>query len=109
MIILFLLLILPGTALASPSVPSYGAELLKGISALIFIVAFFIVSVYFLKKLKIPSRFKSGNIRLIERLYIDNKHYIAIIEVHGRKFIIGVGDSVTLLSEMKEGKDEKDH
>jgi len=36
---------------------------------------------------------------------LDNKHYISIVEIDGREFLIGVGDNVSMLKELKDEKD----
>ncbi len=85
---------------------SYLAYSLKAFGSLLIVLALMFFAMYFLKKLNVSSRFKSGRINVIDRLYIDNKRSIVIAKIDNRVFALGVGENINVITELKEDEDK---
>lgn len=61
---------------------------------------------YIIKKISRGGGVSSSRIKIKNRLYLDNKRYLAVIEVDGREFLIGASDSINILMELKNDDKE---
>jgi flagellar protein FliO/FliZ len=96
----FVLMFLPAVSYAAES-GSYIGYTLKAFGSLLIVVALMFFAMYALKKINIASRFKSSRIKVIDRLYIDNKHSIVIAEIDNAEYVLGVGEDVNLIEKLR--------
>ncbi len=102
------LLLIPNVCFAaSSSGGGYLLYSLKAFGSLLIVLAVLFIGMYLLKKINIASRFKSERISLKDRLYIDNKRYIAIVRVDKEEFVVGVGENINLIAKL--GKDDNEN
>ena len=76
----------------------------KMIVILVLITCAIFVLLYLLKRfrLKALSLKKVAQIRLVSRLHLSPKKFIALVEVSGQWLVLGVGsDSITLLTKLE--------
>ncbi len=83
----------------------YFGYTIKAFGSLILVVGIIFVFFYLTRRLNSLSRASNSRMKVKSRLYLDNKHYISIVEIDGREFLIGVGDNVSMLKELKDEKD----
>ncbi len=70
---------------------------------IIFLVVFFLVSVYFQRKNKRKFSKSFDKVNLIEKAYLDNKLKMYIVEYENKKFIIvDNGNSITISESLSE-------
>ncbi len=105
-VITLLLATFPAICFASPEGGGYLSYSLKAFGSLLIVLAVLFLGMYILKKINIASRFKSNRITLMDKLYIDNKHYIAIVRIDNEEFALGVGENINLIEKL--GKHEND-
>ncbi len=98
-------LTIPAVSFAADN-QSYLAYSLKAFGSLLIVLALMFFAMYFLKKINISSRFKSGRINVIDRLYIDNKRSIVIAKIDNRVFALGVGENINVITELKNNEDK---
>ncbi len=106
MIIFFLLffLFLPTYSYAANI--GYWSYTLKAFGSLILVLGLIVVFFFVLKKINSMGRYSSARIKLKSKLYLDNRHYLAIVEVDGKEMLIGVGESVTILKKLGDDDEE---
>ncbi len=97
----------PSISFASNS-QDYFAYTLKAFGSLIIVIALMLFAIYFLKKINISSRFKSGRINITDRLYIDNKHSIVIVRIDNKTFALGVGENINVITQLETSEGKKD-
>ncbi|WP_022670170.1 flagellar biosynthetic protein FliO [Hippea alviniae] len=102
--ILFFLFFIPSLAFADTNVDYFGYTL-KAFGSLVLVLGIIFVFFYLTKRLNSLSRASNSRIKMKSRLYLDNKHYLSIVEIDKREFLIGVGENVNLLKELKNEKD----
>ncbi len=96
-------LLFPSICFASDS-QSYLAYTLKAFGSLLLVLALMFFAMYFLKKINFSSKFKSGRISVMDRLYIDNKHSIVIVKVDNRVFALGVGENINVITQLDDNE-----
>lgn len=84
----------------------YFSYTLKALGSLILVLGVIVVFFYLLKKISSPSKLSSGRLRLKGRLYLDNKHSLAIVEIDKKELLIGIADNITLLKELDNEKND---
>ena len=85
---------------------SYGFFILQSFAAMAVIIA----GVYFLMRL--VRRWQQGNsknsersVKIIERVSLDPKNYLAVVEYENKRFILGVSDrGINLIHEEDAGE-----
>ncbi len=88
---LFLLLILPGQALAAESL-AMGSALLRMIWALLIVVGVILV-LYALARKRIPfAQPGSGEIRIIETRHLVGRNTLVLVSVRDRTLLLGISN-----------------
>ena len=102
---IFVLLVLFPCAAFADSVHGGGylSYALKSFGSLLIVVSLMFVAMYLLKKANVASRFKSSRMRVIDRLYIDNKHSIVIAEIDDKEYALGVGEGINVIDKLDKG------
>ncbi len=100
------LLLIPAECYASEKI-DYVSYTLKAFGSLLVVLALMFLAVYLLKRINIAGRFKSRDMQIVDKLYIDNKHYIVMVKVRGRLFLLGVGEGIRKIAELTVDGDEK--
>ena len=93
----FLFVLFPVICFAAES-QNYTLYTLKAFGSLLIVLSLMFVAMYVLKKVNVASRFKSSRIKVLDRLYVDNKHSILIVEIDNKEYALGVGDDVSVIS-----------
>ncbi len=96
--IAILFVIFPLACFAADSQQHYAAYTLKAFGSLLIVLSLMFAAMYVLKKVNVASRFKSSRIKVLDRLYVDNKHSILIVEIDDKEYALGVGDDVNVIS-----------
>ncbi len=97
-LVLFFSFVANSAYAASQNSNGYIEYTAKAFGSLMIIVAIMLLALYISKKLNLSNRFKSSKMKVVDRLFLDSKHYIAIVEIEDKIFILGVGESVNLIS-----------
>ncbi len=105
--IFLLVVFFPSIAFADASQGGYLSYVLKSFGSLLIVVSLMFAVVYVLKKINISSRFRSSRIRVVDRLYIDNKHSIVIAEIDNNRYALGVGENINVIDKLDENGYEK--
>ncbi len=103
MIALFVFVFFPLTSYAANG---YAIYTLKAFGSLLVVISLLFIAMYLLKKANIASRFKSSRIKVVDRLFIDNKHSIVIVEIDNREYALGVGEDIKLITKLKDNNEE---
>ncbi len=103
-LLLFAFLTFPLTCYAAGV--NYWGYTLKAFGSLLLVFGLIVAFFYILKKINTMGRYTSARIKLKSKLYLDNKHYVAIVEIDNKEFVLGVGENVTVLKEFGEGSEE---
>lgn len=94
----------PGDASPLPTadLPSYGGLLLKTILALVIVIGLAYASLRWGLPKLLPGRARGGGeIRVLDRQYLDGRRQVVLVKAYGRYLLLGVGDgSITLLTEL---------
>lgn len=94
----------PGDASPIPSadLPSYGTMLLKTVLALIIVIGLAWVFLRWGLARLLPGRgHTTGEMRVLDRLPLDGRRQVVLVQAYGRYLLLGVGDgSTTLLTEL---------
>lgn len=93
----------PGDASPIPSaeLPSYGAMLLKTVLALIIVIGLVWVLLRWGLARLLPGRGRGTEMRVLDRLALDGRRQVVLVQAYGRYLLLGVGDgSTTLLTEL---------
>jgi len=105
MIFLFLLfLFLPENSYGADSI-GYWSYTLKAFGSLLLVLGLIVIFFFVLKKINSMGRYSSARIKLKSKLYLDNKHYLAIVEIDNKEMLVGVGENVTILKEFNHDKE----
>ena len=83
----------------------YWSYTLKAFGSLILVLGLIVVFFFVLKKMNSMGKYSSARIKLKSKLYLDNKHYLAIIEVDNEEMLVGVGENVTILKELEDDEE----
>lgn len=79
----------------------YYSYFLKTLGSLLIILSIIFIIIYFLKKLNVMPKLKSSRIKIIDKLYMDNKHYIIIVEIDNSMYALGVGENINLITKIE--------
>ncbi|GEM_PF-2595952 len=85
----------------------YYSYFLKTLGSLLIILSIIFIIIYFLKKLNVMPKLKSGRIKIVDKLYMDNKHYIIIVEIDRSLYALGVGENVNLITKIENNDQNK--
>ncbi|WP_198014793.1 FliO/MopB family protein [Hippea sp. KM1] len=102
---MFAFFFISSTCYASEA-PDYWGYTLRSLGSLILVLGVIVLFFYIIKKISRGGGVSSSRIKIKNRLYLDNKRYLAVIEVDGREFLIGASDSINILMELKNDDKE---
>lgn len=85
----------------------YYSYFLKTLGSLLIILSIIFIVIYFLKKMNVIPKLKSGRIKVIDKLYMDSKHYIAIVEIDGSLYALGVAENINLITKIENSNQDK--
>lgn len=105
MITFFILLFLFLPSYSYAANIGYWSYTLKAFGSLILVLGLIVVFFFVLKKINSMGRYSSARIKLKSKLYLDNRHYLAIVEIDGKEMLVGIGESVTILKELDDGEE----
>lgn len=106
MIFVFLFfLFLPKNSYAADSI-GYWSYTLKAFGSLLLVLGLIVVFFFVLKKINSLGKYSSARIKLKSKLYLDNRHYLAIVEIDNKEMLVGVGENVTILKEFDNDKED---
>jgi flagellar biosynthetic protein FliO len=96
------LIIFPSPAWAAES-PDMTSALLRTCWALLVVIGLILVLHALSKKRLLPRNSKNSTIKLIEMRPLQPKASLALVEVHGREYLLGVSaDSIHLLADLSD-------
>ncbi|QQE80817.1 flagellar biosynthetic protein FliO [Alicyclobacillus sp. SO9] len=91
---------LEATGLKGPSFSTY----FKGLLWLIVIIILVIITIKFLaRKTQVKQ---TGSIRVLAAHQLAPSKFVEVVEVQGKRYLVGVGDDVTLLADVTEDFDD---
>ena len=85
---------------------NYWSYTFKAFGSLLLVLGLIAVFFFLLKKINSMGKHTSSRIKLKSRLYLDNRRYLAIVEVDGEELLLGVSDNITLLKELEKEHEE---
>jgi len=85
---------------------NYWSYTLKAFGSLLLVLGIIVAFFFILRKINAMGKYSSARIKLKSKLYLDNRHYLAIVEIDNREFLLGIGENVTILKEFYKN-DEK--
>ncbi|RMF94353.1 MAG: hypothetical protein D6734_07955 [Candidatus Schekmanbacteria bacterium] len=87
------------------NIPEFKSNFIESIGILFILFGIMTVTLFILKRIKSKGRHSSGALRITSNCYIGNNKRISILEVDGRRYLIGITSTqITLLSELPEAK-----
>ncbi len=101
---LLLFLFLPDYSYAGEV--GYWSYTLKAFGSLILVLGLIVVFFFVLRKINSMGKYSSARIKLKSKLYLDNRHYLAIVELDNKEMLVGVGENVTILKEFNDDKED---
>ncbi|AEA33840.1 flagellar biosynthetic protein FliO [Hippea maritima] len=104
-IFILALLLIPSMSFAAGNVDYWGYTL-KSLGSLILVLGIIILFFYILRKLSYSGKISSSRIKVKGKVYLDNKHYLAIVEVDGKEMLLGISDTINTLKELKTNDEE---
>ncbi len=103
-------LFLPAVAGAADAVPTYGSAALKMIWALLLVIGVILLLYAVVRKRFSAMGPASGAIQVKEMRYLMPKKGVAIVEVRGREYLLGIGinriEMLTPLPPREDGGEE---
>ncbi len=106
MIFLFLFfLLLPENSFGADNI-GYWSYTLKAFGSLLLVLGLIVIFFFVLKKINGMGKYSSARIKLKSKLYLDNRHYLAIVEIDNKEMLVGVGENVTILKEFDNDKED---
>ena len=96
---------------AVPQVPEFSWLFLKMILAMIFVIALAIVIIRFIiPKITLNrSRYARTDLKIIDRIPLDTRKVLYVLQVEGRRLLISASDHhVGLIAELESDHDEED-
>ncbi len=85
---------------------NYWSYTLKAFGSLLLVLGIIVAFFFILKKINTMGKYSSARIKLKSKLYLDNKHYLAIVEIDNKEILLGVGENVTILEELNKNNEE---
>ncbi|MCD6364221.1 MAG: flagellar biosynthetic protein FliO [Synergistetes bacterium] len=87
---------------ANLKLPGFGELLVKSIVALVIVVGIILLFSWYIKGYLRKSR-ESDFIKILDRIYLDNRRFLCLVKVGEKIFLLGVGDGgVNLIAEMEK-------
>jgi flagellar biogenesis protein FliO len=83
--------------------PSLAPTLLNIALSLVFVVALFYVAIWVYRRLRASQGVTTGTegqgaVRVLEKAWLDAKRGLAVVEMGGEAYFLGLGEDVTLLA-----------
>lgn len=99
-----LFLFFPATALAGEN-PSLGTAALQTVWALLIVVGLILACYALARKRLVQGKFGGNAIRVVEMRPLFPKATLALVEVRGREYLLGINaGNIQLLAELPSGK-----
>lgn len=103
----FVLFFFPASAQAAESL-TMGSALLQMLWALLIVIGVILIIFGLARKRFGLSRMQQNNIKVLELRHIMPKTALALVEVHGKVMLLGIGaGQINLLADYPEGKAQK--
>ncbi|MDZ4785052.1 MAG: flagellar biosynthetic protein FliO [bacterium] len=90
---------------------STGSSILRMIEGLVLVAGIFLVGVHLYKKFvlkdkSLPNKFRGRRIKIIERTPISSKASLLLVEIEGKKVLVGVGSENVSITELESNEIE---